>query len=90
MANFKKLEELKKEREEMFRDLDNTIDSFLDSHNKRMEEIHAIMNRIDSRNIEVAQSSEISASKSDINSEIDEMIERNDRMLDELLKGLQI
>ena len=90
MANFKKLEELKKEREEMFRDLDNTIDSFLDSHNKRMEELNTIMNRIDSRNIEAAQSSEVSANKSDMRSEIDEMIERNGRMLDELLKGLQI
>lgn len=87
MTNFKKLEELKKEREEMFKDLNETIDGFLDNHNKRMEELNAIMSKINGGNIEAAQSSDISTNKSDIESEIDEMLERNGRMLDEILKG---
>lgn len=87
MTNFKKLEELKKEREEMFKDLNETIDGFLDNHNKRMEELNAIMSKINGGNIEAAQSSDISTNKSDIESEIDEMIERNGKMLDEILKG---
>lgn len=87
MENFKKLEELKKEREEMFKDLNETIDGFLDNHNKRMEELNVIMSKINGGNIEAAQSSDISTNKSDIESEIDEMIERNGKMLDEILKG---
>lgn len=87
MENFKKLEELKKEREEMFKDLNETIDGFLDNHNKRMEELNAIMNQINGGNIEAAQSSDISTNKSDIESEIDDMIERTGRILDEILKG---
>lgn len=87
MANFKKLEELKEEREEMFKDLNETINSFLDNHNKRMEELNDIMSKINGGNIEAAQSSDISTNKSDIESEIDEMLERNGRMLDEILKG---
>ena len=87
MENFKKLEELKKEREEMFKDLNETIDGFLDNHNKRMKELNEIMSKINGGNIEAAQSSDISTNKSDIESEIDEMLERNGRMLDEILKG---
>lgn len=87
MENFKKLEELKKEREEMFKDLNETIDGFLDNHNKRMKELNEIMSKINGGNIEAAQSSDISTNKSNIESEIDEMLERNGRMLDEILKG---
>lgn len=87
MENFKKLEELKKECEEMFKDLNETIDGFLDNHNKRMKELNEIMSKINGGNIEAAQSSDISTNKSDIESEIDEMLERNGRMLDEILKG---
>lgn len=87
MENFKKLEELKKEREEMFKDLNETIDGFLDNHNKRMKELNEIMSKINGGNIEAAQSSDISTNKSDIESEIDDMIERTGRILDEILKG---